>query len=130
YVLADIEIEFARPASAVHLFHRGEPLWGKAYYVPGAARWENLARELRSSRAALEEALMRAVALYVAADLPGHAFDALRVGAHNDAFTRIDAAQLRADIEAVYRWGRVEAGLDQFAGLARRVFNRRQNVGA
>jgi hypothetical protein len=121
YVLAGIDFEFARAANVRGLFHRGEPLWGKALYVPSPRRWSEFAQTPGGSRAALEEALVRAIALFVAADLPGHAFDALDLGERAGAFTRIDAAATRAEITAIYRFAKLEFGIGQFFGLVRRA---------
>jgi FkbM family methyltransferase len=121
YVMTDIDIEFARAANARSLFHRGEPLWGKALYVPGPARWETFARSSLGSGTALEDALVRAIALYVAADQPGHALDAVARGAESRAFTRLDATHLRDGISQVYRWAKMEKGVQELASLVSRA---------
>ncbi|MEJ0084665.1 MAG: FkbM family methyltransferase [Pseudomonadota bacterium] len=121
YVLADIEFDYLRPANARGLYHRGEPLWGKAIYVPGANRWNEAAARLRATHTALEEMLARGIALYLAADMPGHALDVLDLGVCMDSFTRIDATALRAEVAQAYRWAKVEYGVDQFVALVRRA---------
>jgi hypothetical protein len=122
YLLADIEFDFARPANARGLYHRGEPLWGKAIYVPDARRWNDVAAALRAAPAALEETIARAIALYLAADMPGHALDALDLGVRMNAFMRVEPAALRAEIAAAYRWAKLEYGVDQLFALVRRAF--------
>jgi FkbM family methyltransferase len=121
YLLADIEFDFVRPANARGLYHRGEPVWGKAIYVPGARRWSEVAESLRASPAALEETLARGIALYLAADMPGHALDVLDLGVGMNTFTRVDPTALRAEIAAAYRWAKVEYGVDQVFALVRRA---------
>jgi len=121
YTMADIDVEFARAANARSLFHRGEPLWGKALYVPAKARWESFANSVRGQPAALEEALARAIALYVAADQPGRALDCVDLGDRFGIFTRLDPAGLRREIANVYHWAKVEEGIRQVASLLSRA---------
>lgn len=73
YDLVQIDIEAAKPVQTRDICHPGEPLWGKAYYAPGAARWNQM---LADSTDAVAET-MKAVALMTAADVPGRAFDML-----------------------------------------------------
>lgn len=121
YVLAGISIARARPASVQHCFHPGEPLWGKALYVPGPERWSAVAQRYARDSQALEQAVAKAVALYVAADLPGQAFDVLDLAAHTQGTGRLRPEQLKRQVEAAYRWARVEYGARELTRLVRRA---------
>jgi FkbM family methyltransferase len=121
YVPAGLEVEMARPVAARHCFHRGEPVWGKALYVPGPALWATTLRSLRSRGEAIDESVAKAVALYVVADVPGHAFDLLDLGTSIGGFTRLDAARVRARIASAYRWAKIEFGVSEFARLVRQT---------
>jgi len=120
YALAGIDIDFARPVKVQRYFHRGEPLWGKALYVPGAARWNTMLERLRTGSSALEQALSKAIALYVAADLLGHAFDVIDLGAKAGVLGRLDAEGIKARIGTAYRWAKIERGVRQLAWLLTR----------
>lgn len=120
YVLAGIDIDFARPAKVQRYFHRGEPLWGKALYVPGAARWHTMIERLRTGGSALTQALPKAIAMYVAADLLGHAFDVIDLGAKAGILGRLDAEGIKVRIGTAYRWAKIEHGLRQSAWLLAR----------
>lgn len=119
YLLAGIDIERARPLSVQRYFHPGEPLWGKAVYVPGPERWSALLQRLRD--AALEQTVAKAVALYVAADLLGQAFDILDLGARAGSLTRLQPSRIKQRIAAAYRWARLEHGARECLRLAGRA---------
>lgn len=120
FELAGIDIEFARPASVRRCFHRGEPLWGKALYAPGKARWLGLLARAGSDTAAAQRAVAQGMALYIAADLPGRALDLLelRPPAANGSS---GAESIRARIEGVYRWAKWEQGARELHRLAARA---------
>ena len=121
FELANIEIGFRRPAKVSHIYHKGEPMWGKAYYVPSIAHWKALMA--RADSAAAEMHAIKAVALTTAADLPGRAYDALDAAA--PALKRFDAAEIKREIAGVFDWARVENGIESFkrlAGGVKRVF--------
>jgi FkbM family methyltransferase len=121
YVLAGIDIESARPVSVQRYFHPGEPLWGKALYVPGPERWGALLQRLRNGAGNLEQAVAKAAALYVAADLLGQAFDVLDKGSRAGALTRIEPLRVKEQIAATYRWARLEHGARECLRLAGRA---------
>jgi len=72
--LVKLEIDTIRPAHARHLFHPGEPLWGKAYYVPSLKKWQELLRNVSGKE---YEHAIKAVVLATLADIPGRALDFL-----------------------------------------------------
>jgi FkbM family methyltransferase len=111
YDVVGIDVEFARPVSSQHCFHRGEPLWGKALYAPSRARWRAMLERRRAAGDA-NQAVAKAVALYVAADLPGRAFDVLELDSAH--------APLKERIAAVYRWARLDHGAAALTDLIAR----------
>lgn len=111
YDLVGIDVEFARPVSAQHCFHRGEPLWGKALYAPSRARWRTML-ERRRAAGDVHRAVAKALALYVAADLPGRAFDVLKLDEGRP--------QLEERIAAVYRWAKIDYGAAALTDLVAR----------
>ena len=122
YCLAGINIDFVRPLKVRHCFHPGEPLWRKALYVPSPERWTELVERLRSQgNAALEQAIAKAAALYVAADIPGQALDVVELGARSGGLRRLDPVAIDASVRWVYRWAKAEHGLGELRRLAGRA---------
>lgn len=126
YNLAGIDVDFARPVNVRHCFHRGEPLWGKALYVPGIERWNAMLEPVRGDGAAVEHAVAKGVALCVAADIPGQAFDILDFGAQVARLTRLDPVRIKARISAAYRWAKLERGTAELSRLVTRVMGLRR----
>ena len=125
YELAGIDIESARPVSVRHYFHRGEPLWGKALYVPGAGRWRGMLERVRPHRAAMAQAAAKGIALYIAADMPGRALDVLQLCPQGVGRVGMDAAAIRLGIDRVYRFARLERGARELWRLAARAVGAR-----
>jgi FkbM family methyltransferase len=121
YELAGIDIAFARPVSVRHCFHRGEPLWGKATYVPGAARWTAMLERLRSDPGAAARAVTQGVALYVAADMPARALEVLELLPESGKRRALETEKIRARITGVYRWAKLERGVSELSRLAARA---------
>ena len=71
YVLADVQIDYRRPATVRSVAVRGEPIWGKAIYVPNAGRWA--AHEKLVERPRFARDLVAGAAACVLFDLPGRA---------------------------------------------------------
>lgn len=114
--LADMEVEYARTVKAQHIFHRGEPLWGKGMYVRNAAFWRQMLHS-KPAPAVVSTALRKAVALCVVVDLPGRAFDVLDVAVELAPNVFTDAAFVRERIAWVYG----KARHDAVAGEMKRV---------
>lgn len=109
--LADIEVELARPANVSHFYSKGEPVWGKAYYVLSADRWKTeIKRRLTDGH------VMTAVALYCAAGMPGRAFDVLDVAA--PYMKDVDVEELKGQIAHVFKWSKLEQGMGTLGRLA------------
>lgn len=117
--LVNLEIQRSRPVNSRHVFHPGEVIWGKAYYVPSAHAWRSRVRRISpgEENAGVKD-IARAVALCVAADLPGRAFDTLDIG--KDLLPRCGIAteQVKAGIAAAFKWAKLEAGIAQLQRLA------------
>jgi FkbM family methyltransferase len=111
YDLVGMDVEFARPLSAQHCFHRGEPVWGKALYAPSRARWRAML-ERRRAAGDVKAAVAKALALYVAADVPGRAFDVLKLDG--------GGGELEERIAAVYRFAKLEHGAAALTDLIAR----------
>lgn len=121
YELAGIDIDFARPVSVRHCFHRGEPLWGKALYVAGPERWSAMLQRLRLDPSARSQAVAKGVALYIAADMPGRALDVLELLPEDGDRRAPTTEEIQARINTLYRWARLESGFSQMWRLAARA---------
>lgn len=128
YELSGIDIDFARPVSVRHCFHRGEPLWGKALYVPGGQRWREMLAALGAEPQASAQALAKGLALYVAADLPARALELLDLSPPQDAANGLPVAALRPRITGVYRWAKLERGAAELYWLAARALGVRRSL--
>jgi FkbM family methyltransferase len=117
--LADIQIGRERPAKVRHVFHSGEPMWGKALYAPTQ---EHLMKRLSHLHSADNVGVARkemaaAIALYTATKLPGYVYDVLGVAEMASIISASEATQLRARIVNVFRWAKLEEGLRRLGGL-------------
>jgi FkbM family methyltransferase len=111
--LVDIEIGYARPVNVSHFYNKGEPVWGKGYFAPSRDLWR--AYLARADAEDIERHLIKAIVLYVAAGLPGRAFDVI------DSAPQLlgaRSAQLKQRIEHVYAWARLDYGLGILIRLA------------
>ena len=111
YELADIDVAFWRPAKAAHIFHKGEPLWGKAFYVPGAAKIQSFAGR---SPQDFQDAVFKSVILYALVNIPGRAFDVLDLTGKNAALD-----SLRSGIDWVFQYARWDNAMEKLAHIAR-----------
>ncbi|MBZ0166155.1 MAG: FkbM family methyltransferase, partial [Candidatus Omnitrophica bacterium] len=75
YDMANIELDYAKPRNARDINHRGEPLWGKAYYVPSLKLWDRW-----QGQGDLSADFRKAIVLDALADMPGRAFDLCQWG--------------------------------------------------
>lgn len=113
YELVDIEIGYGRPVNVKHFYNKGEPLWGKGYYAPSP----ELVRE-RMSRyddETLAAHVAAAVVLFVAAGLPGRAYDIL--DAVGSRLGGLDTTQLKNRIAHVFHWARIDFALNVLGQL-------------
>jgi FkbM family methyltransferase len=104
--LARLEVEYARPASVKAIAHRGEPLWGKAVYVPAAHRWRRRAGE--SAPVEFADDVLKGIVLYLLLDLPGRAMDLVALAG---PAAPLSSGQLLAEAQTIFRF----AGLDRLA---------------
>ena len=128
YELAGMDVEYARPVSVRHHFHRGEPIWGKALYVPGTARWNDMLDCVGSDTSAVTQAMAKAIALYIAADIPGRALDVLELRPKLADRAVLNTAEIAARVSAVYRWAKPEYGLGELWRIAARALPVRKLV--
>ncbi len=116
YGLAQIDIEFSRPASARSIYHPGEPLWGKAIYVLSPARWSRRAGAVEA--AVFEDDLLKATTLYVILDIPGRSLDLL-----NQFGAQMARAQdIASSIMVVFKYAKVDAVRRSLAARLRWLF--------
>ncbi len=118
--LADIEIEYARPVKAEHIFHRGEPLWGKGMYVRNMDFWREAVNRNAPS---LKDDLRKAIALYVIVDLPGRALDVLDLAVEAKTGLFPDAKVIRERIAWVYGKARIDALAGEVNKVGRFITN-------
>ena len=121
YDLAHLEIECAKPTSAAHLYHGGEPLWGKAIYVPGYQRWRKQRQHVPTE--AMKEAVLKAVVLYTILDLPGRAIDLLTLVAGESDILPFRREYLTAQIAAVFHHAKLDAAITKLTSRLRRFFS-------
>jgi FkbM family methyltransferase len=113
YEIVGLELDHLRPAVAQGVYHIGEPVWGKALYMPGSASWrERLSAADEKSRHA---ALMKGVALSALIDAPGRAIELLQT--ENPA--GCDA--IIADVGRTFQFARVDAWRAAASGRIRRL---------
>lgn len=116
--LATIDLEYARPAKVQHIFHRGEVLWGKAFYVPSLASWQEHLTKYSSL-----DSVLKAVALYALTDIPGRAFDLLDLAATKGCLKEAEAKQLKDKITRIFAKARIDALADEWKKAKRFVKN-------
>lgn len=117
--LVHLQIENARPSRVSHLHYDGEPIWGKALYAPNLTRYRahlGKLKEIGTSPARQE--LAKAVAIYVAAESPGLAYDAIDQAEMSEIIVANEGEDLRKRINHVFQWAKVEAGLGYLMSLA------------
>jgi len=118
--LAHIQVEHARPAKVRHLYHEGESIWGKALYAPVQVDLSTCPATSHGAedRIAARQRLASAIALYIAAKLPGYAYDVIEHGESTGVLSASEGQEIRRQLESVFRWAKLEVGLRQLSGLA------------
>lgn len=116
--LVDVEIGYARPVNVSHFYNKGEPVWGKGYFVPSGKLWR--AYLARAGAENIDRHIVKAIALFVAADLPGRAFDV--IDSAPQLLGSVPHALLKERIGRVYAWARIEYGFGILARLADGLF--------
>lgn len=116
FELADLEIDYSRPMNVRSAYHKGEPLWGKALYVPSRKKWQETIDSLRNGAANdLAQQVLKSILLYVVAEVPGRALDLLRLS-KQPRLGDLSAEQIEKAVIEVYRY----ANLDKVASYLRR----------
>ena len=114
--LAGIQIDFVRPINVRKVFFPGEPLWGKALYVPTIAHSLGRLQQLQSNGdvGAARKEMASSIALYTAAKLPGFAFDEISNAEKIGLIKSLEGDQLRLGLVNAFRWAKAEEGLRRF----------------
>jgi len=103
YDLGDIDMEFKRPLNAAGILHRGEPVWGKAYYVPSISRTLKVPSDTTT-----KDHVLKSILLYVIFDMPGRAFDLIeRYGTMLDK-EGINSKETVKKITSIYKFVKVD----------------------
>ncbi len=113
YELVDIEIGYGRPVNVSHFYNKGEPLWGKGYYAPSQGLVQE--RMPRYDDETVAAHVVAAVVLFVAAGLPGRAYDIL--DAAGSRLCGFDVKQVKEQIAHVFSWAKIEHGLSLLTPL-------------
>jgi FkbM family methyltransferase len=115
FEIANLEFDRIRPAVASRLFHPGEPVWGKALYVPGAAAWAQ--RALQADPENLGDDIVKAVGLYTILGSPGRALELLQYRAPNAQLA--DSGRVRSSIAGVFRYAFPDEVFSRAVGAVR-----------
>jgi len=114
YELASMEVEYGRPANALSIHHQGEPLWGKAVYVPGKNLWETRHTALEPED--FREAALKAIVLYTILDMPGRAMDLLDFIHDKQIVSLPHKVRLEEAITSVFRHAKLDARMAGIIG--------------
>lgn len=118
--LVHLQVENARPSKVSHLHYDGEPIWGKALYAPNLTRYRaSLSKLKEMGTGPTRQELAKAVAIYVAAESPGLAYDAIDQAEMSGIIVATEGEDLRKRINHVFQWAKVEAGLGHLRALAK-----------
>ena len=120
FELIDLNFECIRPANVRNVFHRGEPVWGKAIYAPAISAWEK--RKLIVGSAVFTNDLYKAIGLYTILDAPGRAVDLLNK--HADFFGIDRARQLQKEVVSTFRFAALDFVFGLVLRIVRRIFRR------
>lgn len=108
FELASIDIDYVRPLNVRSAYHQGEPLWGKALYVPSIKNWQGKIDYLIANEPNnLLEYLSKSILLYVTSDLPGRSLDLMKMN-HNLDLNKLVSDNLEKSIIDVYKYARFE----------------------
>lgn len=119
FELADIDIGYLRPANADSVSHKGEPAWGKAFYVPTSAYW--LERQESTPPDVFVDDCLKAIALYTILGMPGRAIDILDILALHSNMELSEKNSIRLEIVKVYKFSRIENLLGRVSHFIRRL---------
>lgn len=119
YDLANISLEYVRPANVSQLYHRGEPLWGKAIYLPKLTVWSS--RRSIISPAEYREDLLKAVTLYTILDLPGRAIDLLALTRDEISVEPFAITELPQAVRSVFKFAILDSITSRLVNIGYRL---------
>ncbi|MCX5855332.1 MAG: FkbM family methyltransferase [Deltaproteobacteria bacterium] len=123
--LVHLQIDNARPSKVSHLHYDGEPIWGKALYVPDLIRYRaHLSKLKEIGISPAREELMKAVAIYIAAESPGLAYDAIDQAEMLEIIVAGEGEDFRERINHVFRWAKAESRFDNLMFLVKALCRR------
>lgn len=135
YDLVALQLDSERPASVRSIYHDGEVIWGKAFYVPADRTWEvRLAGWRDADPTAVEDRVLKALVLYVLTEALGRAMEVLEAARRVNALRRITPDELQRWIRWVFQYAELEAraldllrplNIRPLAGVAARLVVRR-----
>ena len=105
FELARLDIHNAKPHNVKNInpiFIKGEPNWGKAFYVPSISKWDKWLVINKN----IEDELKKAISIYVVLDIHGRAFDVIEWYNNNNNFNSLES--LKEDIKDVYRYSNID----------------------
>lgn len=117
--LAEIQIDCIRPIWVRGLYFPGEPVWGKALYVPEFSHRLIRMQHLYDSRGpdAARREMATSVALYASAKMPGFAFDVIAIAEKIGLIESSEGDNLRSRLVDVLQWAKAEEGLRRLGRL-------------
>ena len=120
YELVDLELGRIRHVAMRAVFSPGEPVWGKAVYVPGLARWR--ARADAATTEVFRDDVRKAAMLWTAFDAPGRVVELARW--LDPAISLLDAAGAEQELRRVFRFAPLEAVQGRVAHLCNAFLRR------
>ena len=115
--LAKIEIGGARPVAFPH--GEKEPIWGKAWYVPGIQFWFNALG--RMGRTEFDVHRKKAAAIYAISNMPVRAMELVGLGDEEEPDELMNS--IPDKLEYAYRYQRVEQYTRALLSPVTQVFN-------
>ena len=115
--LVDISIDFARPVGVKNIHLRGEPVWGKAYFMPSLNLLKKNINLL--PREDVRSAGFKYIALAISAGQPRRALDILSIS--GIPYSTEEMEKIKVDILNVYKYSRFDAGVNLLCKLVKGV---------
>ncbi len=117
FELVDIAIDFARPESVKNLHVKGEPVWGKAFFMPSINLLKKNIDLMPPEQA--RASLLKFITLAVAAEQPGRALDIFSIP--GIPFSTEEVKKIKTDILNIYKYSKVDAGASLLFKLAKGI---------
>ncbi|MGE0268314.1 MAG: FkbM family methyltransferase [Candidatus Omnitrophota bacterium] len=103
YDLAKMELDYQKPKHVSQIVHSGEPLWGKAYYVPASKVWSDFLQKEQGKERALS-AVYKAIVLCTITEIPGRAADVLELAQSSGLITSVQAREINMQIKSTLKF--------------------------